>query len=58
MFMHKVITSDCPKCGKILFKEFISPHDIADTDRALCAYCSFAISKNLFLKKLKVMYFH
>jgi hypothetical protein len=53
MFFHKVVTSDCPKCGKILFKQFHSPHDIADMDRALCSYCTMIISRNLLLKRTK-----
>jgi predicted nucleic acid-binding Zn-ribbon protein len=53
MFFHKVMTSDCPKCGKILFKEFVVPHDIADADRALCNYCTMIISRNILLKRTK-----
>ena len=56
MFMHQVVTSDCPQCGKILFKEFIRHQDISDKDRDLCAYCNFIIAKDIFLKKQKKSY--
>jgi uncharacterized OB-fold protein len=49
MFNHKVVTSDCPNCGRISFNPAIAiPLDISDPKRALCSHCAFNISSGLF----------